>query len=208
MVLFLFLAVGISLTGVMAPGPMSAAALVSGASSQHAGLRLAIGHGIVEFPLMLLIAGGRGTILSSESAQIGISLVGGLFLIFLGVRLLKSRRAPMAPSSAYGGGKPIWTGIILTGGNPYFIVWWATVGTNLTLRSLEFSLLTFGLFAVVHWLCDLVWLEALSLASFKGSKLMGDRGQLYINSICGIAMFVFGAMFIVDGVAGLNGAVE
>ena len=57
MVLLLFLGqvVVISLSGVMAPGPVTAAAIGMGARSRYAGMLLAIGHGIVEFPLMILI---------------------------------------------------------------------------------------------------------------------------------------------------------
>jgi hypothetical protein len=60
--------------------------------------------------------------------------------------------------------------------------------------------LAFGLFALTHWLCDLVWLEALSLASFKGSRLLGGRNQRVVLAVCALALLVFGAMFIHDAV--------
>ena len=75
-------------------------------------------------------------------------------------------------------------GIILTGANPYFLVWWATVGLALTTQAVELGLLAFALFSVVHWLCDLVWLEALSLASHKGTELLGGRVQRIV--LCGL----------------------
>ena len=52
---FLVQAVLISLTGVMAPGPITAVTIAKGSESKHAGAWIAIGHGVVEFPLMVLI---------------------------------------------------------------------------------------------------------------------------------------------------------
>jgi threonine/homoserine/homoserine lactone efflux protein len=53
----------ISLFGVLAPGPMTAATIAAGTRRRHAGALLAIGHGVVEFPLMIAITGGVGAIL-------------------------------------------------------------------------------------------------------------------------------------------------
>ncbi|MEE9294952.1 MAG: LysE family transporter [Phycisphaerae bacterium] len=219
LIVFLLQAVVISLSGVMAPGPITAAALAAGVHSRHAGARIALGHGIIEFPLMLFIVGGMGTLLASERAQIGIGLAGGAFLIFMGLQMFRTLRLGRDREGILGpafddvardtakrrsGRDPIWTGIILTGGNPYFLIWWATVGLALTSRALELSLLAFGLFAIAHWLCDLVWLEALSWASFKGSKLLGDRSEVFVQAICALALLFFGVMFIYGGAHGLQ----
>ena len=80
---FLAGAVVISLSGVMAPGPVTTAALAAGARQRHAGALMALGHAVVEFPLMLLIIGGMGKLFESEKIKIGIGLAGGAFLIFL-----------------------------------------------------------------------------------------------------------------------------
>lgn len=61
---FLIGAVFISLTGVMAPGPVTAVTIGEGSKSPHAGAFVAIGHGIVEFPLMIAIFYGFGYLLS------------------------------------------------------------------------------------------------------------------------------------------------
>ena len=66
--LFLFLVqvVTISLSGVMAPGPVTAAANAMGARNRFAGAIIAVGHGIVEFPLMILIIVGADKLLKWE----------------------------------------------------------------------------------------------------------------------------------------------
>ena len=75
--LFLFQVIAISLSGVIAPGPLTASAIAIGARNRYAGLALALGHGIIEFPLMVLIMFGLGAILKSAVAQTIIGFAGG-----------------------------------------------------------------------------------------------------------------------------------
>jgi len=53
---FLLSTVAISLSGVMAPGPITAATLAAGARGRHAGAMICLGHVVVELPLILLLA--------------------------------------------------------------------------------------------------------------------------------------------------------
>ncbi len=200
--LFLLQAAGISLSGVLAPGPVTAATLAAGAKSRHAGALIALGHGLVEFPLMLLVVAGAGALLARPAVAVGVGLVGGAFLVHLGISILRDLGRPHDPAaSARRTDRPLWTGVVLTAGNPYFLLWWVTVGLALTERALEIGRAAFVLFAVVHWLCDLVWLEALSWASFRGTRLMGENLQRRVLGLCGAALVILGAMFIRDAVA-------
>jgi threonine/homoserine/homoserine lactone efflux protein len=201
LILFLFQTVVISLSGVMAPGPVTAATFAAGTRSRHAGGLIALGHGVVEFPLMLLLMAGMSTLFRSEGVRIGIGLVGGAFLLHMGVQMLKGLGKTDESIAKFTAANPIWIGIALTAGNPYFLLWWATVGLSLAGRAIELGVLAFGLFAVVHWLCDLIWLEALSLASFKGTSLLGGRSQKIVLGVCAVALIVVGGMFVYDAVA-------
>ena len=193
---FLFQVVAISLSGVMAPGPVTAAAIAMGARSRYAGAFIAIGHGIIEFPLMILIVLGMGRILKLPTAQILIGLAGGVFLLILAVGMLKSLRSAEIQETNVAKGAPMLAGIVLSAGNPYFLFWWATVGLALATTATGMGIWVFALFAVVHWLCDLIWLSALSWASFKGSVLLGPRGMRIVLMICSAALLVFGLFFI------------
>jgi threonine/homoserine/homoserine lactone efflux protein len=90
LLLFLIEVVVISLSGVMAPGPVTAAAIGMGTRSRYAGPLIAVGHGVVEFPLMVLIVLGVGRILKLPTAQIVIGLAGGIFLLIMAIQMLKS----------------------------------------------------------------------------------------------------------------------
>ncbi len=159
---------------------------------------MALGHAVIELPLMLLIIAGVGTLLRSQGIKTGIGLAGGLFLLVMGVQLLISLRSPDDPSAPSAQRHPLWTGIILTGANPYFLIWWATIGLALTTQAVELGIWAFALFALVHWLCDLVWLEALSLATYQGSTLLGRRGHQIVLGVCAVMLLVFGCMFLYD----------
>ena len=200
LIAFLARAVFISFSGVMAPGPVTAVTIGMGSRNRHAGALVAIGHGIVEFPLMVLIILGVGRVFEVPQVRIGIALAGGAMLVWMGLAMLREARKAVDARPAGHKRGPILTGIVLSIGNPYFLLWWATVGLALAVRAVSLGLLAFALFAILHWLCDLVWLEALSWTAFKGSRLLGDRAQRVMLIVCGAALLVFGALFAYDAV--------
>ena len=197
---FLIEVVVISLSGVMAPGPVTAAAIGMGTRSRYAGPLIAVGHGVVEFPLMILIVLGVGRILKLPTAQIVIGLAGGIFLLIMAIQMLKSLHSAEKQQGKVTKSAPVLAGIILSAGNPYFLLWWATVGLALATTATGIGIWAFAIFAIVHWLCDLIWLSALSWASFKGSVLLGPRGMRILLMICSAALFVFGLIFIYNAV--------
>jgi len=202
LIFFLFKVDGISLSGVMAPGPVTATAISMGARSRYAGMLIAVGHGIVEFPLMILIVLGMGRILKLPTAQIVIGLAGGAFLLLMAVQMFRSLRSAQEQEQQAKATKsaPLLAGIILSAGNPYFLLWWATVGLALATYATSMGVWAFVVFAIVHWLCDFIWLSALTWASFKGSVLLGPRSLHVVLLICAVALLFFGLFFIYKAV--------
>jgi threonine/homoserine/homoserine lactone efflux protein len=195
---FLAQVVIISLSGVMAPGPVTATTIAMGARNRYAGTLVAIGHGIVEMPLIVLITLGLGEIFKLDWAKIAIGLAGGAMLIFMAFLILKDIKNIGTSQSMAAGDKAVLAGIVLTAGNPYFLVWWATVGLNLAVWAKGFGIWMFAIFAIVHWLCDLIWCQILSWASFKGATVFSIKNQKSILKGCSSAMFIFGVNFIFD----------
>ncbi len=194
---FLVSVLGVSLSGVLAPGPMTSATIAAGLKNRHAGALVAVGHAVIEFPLMVLIVAGIGALFQSRPAQVGIGLAGGVFMAVMGLMMLGDLRKDLSVMAAKTRGGPVMTGIILTAANPYFLLWWATVGMALALQARALGALAFVLFAVLHWLCDLFWLEFLSLASHKGGRVFGPRNTKIILGVCAAAMLAFAVMFII-----------
>ena len=196
---FLIEVVLVSLSGVMAPGPLTAATVATGSESPHAGALVAIGHGIVEFPLMLAILYGLGRLLEQTQVQVGTALVGGALLLVMGVNMVR-RPKQVEVSSSKTARSPMMAGIVLSAGNPYFLLWWATVGATLISRSVELGMLWFLALAVVHWLCDLAWLYLLSVLSFRGGRSLGTRFQTVVFALSGVLLLLFGARFIAGAI--------
>ena len=201
---FLLTTVVISLSGVLAPGPITAATLAAGMRSRHAGILVAAGHIAIELPLIVLLAAGLRAFVEINAIRAGIGLAGGGFLLVMGVQLLLSLPALDQSAVAPAQRHPFWNGVILTATNPYFWVWGATVGLALTSQALKLGPIALVLFAVVHWACDLGWLEFLSLAGFKSADVFGKRSQAVIFALCALMMVGFGLKFLWDSVIALR----
>ena len=201
--LFLLEVLLISLSGVMAPGPISAVAVGKGSESPHAGALVALGHGIVEVPLMIGVLYGVGQLLSLTYVKLGIALVGGAFLVFTGVGMLRAARQGDL-GLGQSGRSPLVAGILLTLGNPYFLIWWATVGAALIMRSLSFGIVGFVAMALGHWLCDLASDYLLSALSFRGGRFFGLRFQKAVFVLCGLVLFFFSGRLVFSAVRELG----
>jgi threonine/homoserine/homoserine lactone efflux protein len=199
MIPFLFEAALISLSGVMSPGPITAVTIGKGARSPYAGAMVAVGHGVVEFPLMAGIFLGVGYLLSMTAVKAAIFSLGGAFLLYMGIGMLRSiGGAQEEPKSD--GSTPLIAGILLSLWNPYFLIWWATVGASLIAKAVTYGVLGFALFAVVHWLCDFIWYSFLSAVSFKGGHVFGRMFQKVVFGICGVFLIFFSGKFLFDAV--------
>jgi len=192
--LFLASVVLISLSGVMMPGPLFAVTIEKASKRKTAGLLIAVGHGIVEFPLMFLIYYGLTQFVIPDVVQITVGLVGGLVMMYMGVQIFRNRNktsekneSPKQDSLIAG----IWT----TAANPGFILWWLTVGTTLIMNAEIFGLLRFSVFAVVHWLCDFVWYAVIAFAIFKSRRFWTERVHQAIFIFCFSVLVGFGAWF-------------
>ncbi len=196
LITFLITVFVISLSGVLAPGPVTTAAIAIGSRNKFAGLLIGIGHVIIELPVIILLIFGVGGFIQLKWFQIIVGFLGGLVLIvmavqlFLSIKKLQPQR-PTAPAAS-----PVMTGIVLSISNPYFLLWWAAVGLNLVTQAKSLGIWALILFTLVHWFCDCVWLEILSYASFKGTKLFGLKGQKIMLAVCAVALLFFGSVFL------------
>jgi threonine/homoserine/homoserine lactone efflux protein len=186
----------ISLSGALQPGPVTATAITMGARNRWSGVLLAIGHGIIEFPLMVLIILGLGAVFQRPTTQIIIGISGGIVLLYMAYGMFKSAGKSSILQAGARKDKPVVAGMVLTVSNPYFLIWWATVGLALATEATRFGLYAFALFAIVHWLVDLIWVTALSFASFQGTTLLGPKLQIIILRVCAAAMLFFGLFFV------------
>jgi threonine/homoserine/homoserine lactone efflux protein len=195
--LFLLSAAGISLSGVMLPGPLTAATIAKGYQEQNAGIFIALGHAVIELPLMALIYFGFAHFFASPEAKKVIGLAGGLMLIAMGsvvvwnIKKAQGEAADLPYNSLV-------TGIMMTGANPYFFLWWATIGIALIATAAGFGIWGLVVFAVVHWSCDLVWEQFISMSVFRTKHLWTQKVQRIVFGVCALVLVGFGVWFCVS----------
>ncbi|MCK5038280.1 MAG: LysE family transporter [Thermoplasmata archaeon] len=193
--IFLLMVGFISLSGVMMPGPVMVAAIAKGSENKHAGLWIALGHLMIEIPLIALIAMGFYYILTDNWVQGIIGVGGGALLLYMGIQMIRMREDKEVVEKAFPG-HPILAGIVTTVGNPYFILWWATIGATLIIGALEFGLIGIIGFIIVHETCDVLWDWFLSYSVHKSKDLWTDKSHAIIFGVCGAVLVVFGVYFM------------
>ena len=192
--LFMFSVILISLSGVLLPGPLFAITIEKASKSKSAGLLIAAGHGVVEFPLMFLIYFSLSQFTIPDFVLILVGLIGGLLMIFMGFKTFSNRNKPESQYQC-SSRESLTAGIWTTAANAGFILWWLTIGTTLILNASLFGLLGFSVFTIVHWLCDFIWYTAVAFVIFKSRRFWTQKVHTAIFVFCFLVFVGFGIWF-------------
>ena len=197
----------IALTGAMMPGPVLTATI--GEATRHgarAGPLMILGHGIVEVLLLGLILAGTVVWLAEPRAQAVLGMVGGAALIAMGAATAVGARGSArvwsdvpssSPPPAHGA---VLMGIVTTCSNPYWYLWWATVGVAYASRSLQAGLLGLMAFFGGHMLADLGWYSLVAAGVAGGRRWLSARGYVVVLVCCGVVLVGLGAWFAWTGI--------
>jgi threonine/homoserine/homoserine lactone efflux protein len=189
-----------SLSGVMMPGPMFTVTLAKSLKSPWAGVLVSLGHAVIEVPLILVIYFGLKSFFQNEILQLVLSVLGGGMIVWMGYDLFRSRKKIVkeGKDTSY---NAFVAGILMSGLNPFFLFWWATVGSLLLTQFID-AVGAWGLpfFIVVHWLCDFIWLSIVSFTIFKTHSFWGEKVQEWVFIVLSVALLYFGGQFIVKGI--------
>ncbi len=189
----------ISLSGVMMPGPMFAVTVAKSYRSPLAGAGVSLGHAVIEVPLILLIYFGFARFFENSIVQLVLNLLGGGMIAGLGIAMFRARTGVVQqgkdlPYNAFV------AGIFTSGFNPFFLLWWATIGSMLIMKFLNFGLIGLPAFILVHWLCDLAWLSLVSVLIYRTRALWGQKFQEGLFIVCSLLLVGFGGWFMVSGI--------
>lgn len=193
----------VTASGALAPGPLFFAAISHGAKlGARGGLAFAVGHTLFEFPLIILLALGLNTIVSEPVVKLLTGVIGGLALIVFGVMQIRdclTSRFGVPKSRGTVFHNPILIGLVFTGLNPFFIVWWLTVGGSLIFEALELALLpgVILMYAFHVWM-DYAWLTAVAHFARVGINTIGARWYRAIMAFFGVVLIYFGITFLVS----------
>ena len=195
---FLVLVIIISASGVMSPGPLFAANVMYGLrEGKISGIKMAVGHTIVEFPLILLLGVGFFSIESIPEIRTAITILGaaGLFVFaILQIRSVTKQKFNLETRSGQG---PFVAGIILSALNPFFIIWWLTIGLVLISESIQiFGIIGIVILFLFHIWMDYVWLFTIAAFSSKAKNYLSKRNFKIIIVGLSIVLIYFGIEFL------------
>ena len=197
---FAVLVIAISASGVMAPGPLFAANIAYGLREGiRSGIKMAIGHSIVEFPLILLLGVGVFSLEIFPEFRILISVLGATTLFVFAIIQIKtvfSRKEISKVSPKQG---PLITGILLSALNPFFIIWWITIGFKLISDAMliwAFAGIII-LFALHIWM-DFAWLGIVSFLVSKSSMILSNKNYKILMVSLSFVLVYFGITFLTD----------
>jgi threonine/homoserine/homoserine lactone efflux protein len=189
----------ISLSGVMMPGPMFAVTVARSYRSQFTGIKIALGHAIVEIPLMLLIYFGLARFFDREPVQIVLYLVGGSVLVWMGVSMFRKRSGSLDKGTELSYNSVI-AGVVTSAANPFFLLWWVAVGSMLVMKSLEFGITGFILLIAVHLACDFGWLFFISTVVYRTKAMWKEKFRVGLLIACSFLLIGFGGWFLSSGI--------
>ena len=197
---FALIVIIISASGVMSPGPLFAANITHGLKNgTKAGIKIAIGHSLVEFPLVILLGIG---ILSMElfpEFRTIISILGAIthfVFAFLQIKTVLNKNKKISTKLKQG---PIITGILLSGLNPFFIIWWLTIGLKLISDAMAiWAFAGILIVFVLHIWMDFVWLGATAFLISKSKKIISNTNYKIIVLALSAILIYFGITFLID----------
>jgi threonine/homoserine/homoserine lactone efflux protein len=192
----------LSTSGALAPGPLFFVTITHGTKTgAKSGLLFSIAHSIIEFTLVMLLAIGLLSVANQPAVKLIVGGAGGIALIIFGSMQIRSslHEATETNETKKTTKHLLLLGLALTGLNPYFIIWWLTIGANLILLSLEFAGLWGVLFMYVcHVWVDYVWLILVAGFAKKGAKILRKKWYRALIAVFGVILIYFGLSFLID----------
>ena len=190
------------------PGPLLTLTISESArSGLRAGPQLILGHALVEAALVVSLLVGLADLVQRPDVFGGIALIGGAMLLWMGLGMLRSLPVlslDLRQQHQSKGLSPVIAGGLVSLANPYFTLWWATVGIGylaVTSGRGWAGGLTFYCF---HILADLVWYLLVAFAVSRGRNLLADRPYRYLIGGCALFLLAFGGYFGFHGLVKLS----
>lgn len=194
----------VGLSGAMMPGPLLTVTIAESARRGFkAGPLIVLGHAILELALIIALLAGLSLYLQKPVVTTVISVAGGAFLLFMGFNMIKDvlQGRVMLENSKNDTGKginmhPIMAGILVSVSNPFWSVWWATIGLTYLTMALKSGPIGITSFFSGHIMADLLWYSLIAAAIAGGRRFLKQQVYQTIIMLCGLFLIGLGGYFI------------
>ena len=188
----------ISVSGVMSPGPLFTANIMHGLKEgTQSGLKIAAGHTVIELPLIILLAVGVISLETIPEFKTTIVLLGAIGLFgFAGLQIKNALTKKIQTGIQVKHGAFL-TGVLFSALNPFFIIWWLTIGFKLISDSIEiWSYWGIGILFGVHIWMDFVWLGFVAFSASKELNILSNQNyRILMITLSGVLIY-FGISFV------------
>lgn len=196
----------IALSGALAPGPLLATVIYeSSRRGFKSGPLLILGHALLEILLVALLILGLSRFIDNPPALKIIALAGSLILVYFGIRMIVSLPGlslDLNPVHAPASSKNlVLTGASVSIANPYWTIWWLSIGLGLVLAAQRKGIIAVGVFFIGHILADLGWYSFVSLTISRAQRFISQKTYKGILRLCALALIGFGIYFGVSSLA-------
>jgi len=199
----------VGLSGAMMPGPLLTVTITESARRGFsAGPLLVMGHALLEGALLIALVLGLGEILAQPATGKIIAMVGGFFLAWMGLQMAKDAyrgnielkdintgdtgKKDSDKSLFSGSMHPVTAGILVSLSNPYWTLWWATIGLGYITMSLKQGSAGMLSFFGGHILADLGWYSLVAAGAVSGRRILGANVYRVVIIVCGIFLVFLG----------------
>lgn len=193
----------VAFSGALSPGPLLAVtvdrSLVKGAKE---GPLLITGHSILELLLVILLVSGFSTYLKQPVFAKVSGILGGFFLLWMAFNIMQKSSSYLIAKTKLRNfpGSSIFSGIFVSLSNPYWSIWWATIGLTYLSIATPRGFQGITAFFLGHISADFLWYSIVSFSISKGKKKIRPRIHSIISACCGIFLGAFGVFLIVKAI--------
>jgi threonine/homoserine/homoserine lactone efflux protein len=205
-IVLFFSALGIAYSGAMMPGPMLTVVVTeTPRQGAKAGPLVVLGHAILELVLLVGLVIGLGPLLEDETVQAVLQIAGGCMLVATGVSIVVAVARHTVSidwegSESGGRGRAVLMGIVSSLSNPYWTIWWATIGLGLLTKAYVMGVAGLVVFYVGHIMGDLTWYSLISGALAAGKRFITLGVYRVMLLVASVFLFFLAAWFLVSGI--------
>ncbi len=202
----------VAFSGALVPGPMLTLVISNVAEKGFwTSFFIVLGHALLELIVVISFFLGVLKFLNDPLITKIISIMGGILLLYIGIDIIVSiikkrfiidfksvikQRTITGKSSV----AAIFKGIIISLVNPYWFIWWLSIGAAFLLKSVEFSVAGVSSFYIGHISADFIWYLSIGFLVSSGRRFFNQKIYNSILIACSLFLFYLGIKFIIEAV--------
>ena len=199
----------LALSGALMPGPLLTVTINESLTrGAWTGPLLILGHGMLELLTVAVILWGLGTVIHNDLVLSIIAFAGSGVMLWMGYSMIRGVRSltlagvsnqPEKGAVRKALAHPVFAGIVVSLSNPYWTIWWLTIGLAYIFIAAKVGIWGVIIFFFGHILADFLWYTIVSTSVSFGKRFMTDGVYRGVVAVCGLFLLCFSVYFFKSG---------